>query len=49
MAKVILKKKEHIDIVRGFPWVYDNEIARIEGNFSPGETLVKYFVSGIGT
>lgn len=45
MARVILKKKEHIDIVRGFPWVYDNEIARIEGNFSPGDIVDIYDIT----
>ncbi len=45
MAKVILKKKEHIDIVRGFPWIYDNEIARVEGDFSPGDIVDIYDVS----
>lgn len=45
MAKVILKKKEHIDIVRGFPWIYDNEIARVEGDFSPGDIVDIYDVT----
>jgi len=45
MAKVILKKKEHIDVVRGFPWVYDNEIERIEGNFSPGDVVDIYDIT----
>lgn len=45
MAKVILKKKEHIDVVRGFPWIYDNEIERIEGNFSPGDVVDIYDIT----
>jgi 23S rRNA (cytosine1962-C5)-methyltransferase len=45
MAKVILKKKKHIDIVRGFPWIYDNEIARVEGDFSPGDIVDIYDVT----
>lgn len=42
MAKVILKKREHIDILRGFPWIYNNEIAKIEGDFSPGDVIDIY-------
>lgn len=42
MAKVILKKREHTNIVRGFPWIYNNEIARIEGDFSPGDIVDIY-------
>ncbi|MBC7321336.1 class I SAM-dependent rRNA methyltransferase [bacterium] len=45
MARVILKKREHINIVRGFPWIYDNEIARIEGDFSPGDIVDIYDIS----
>ncbi|MGC8970577.1 MAG: class I SAM-dependent rRNA methyltransferase [bacterium] len=45
MARVILKKKEHINIVRGFPWIFDNEIARIEGNFSPGDVVDIYDIT----
>ncbi|MCX7942261.1 MAG: class I SAM-dependent rRNA methyltransferase [Dictyoglomaceae bacterium] len=38
-AKVILKKDIHKKIVRGNPWIYDNEILKIEGEISPGDTV----------
>lgn len=36
MATIILKSKEDIRIRRGHPWIYDNEIARVEGEPEPG-------------
>jgi 23S rRNA (cytosine1962-C5)-methyltransferase len=35
-ARLILKPKEDIRIRGGHPWVYDNEIALIEGESAPG-------------
>jgi len=35
-AKLILKPKEDLRIRGGHPWIYDNEIARIEGEAAPG-------------
>jgi 23S rRNA (cytosine1962-C5)-methyltransferase len=36
MAIIILKPKEDIRIRHGHPWIYDNEIARVEGEPEPG-------------
>lgn len=36
MATIILKSKEDIRIRRGHPWIYDNEIVRVEGEPEPG-------------
>jgi 23S rRNA (cytosine1962-C5)-methyltransferase len=33
---VILKPREELRIRRGHPWIYDNEIAKVEGNPSAG-------------
>lgn len=38
-ARVILKKGEGRTIKSGGLWVYDNEIARTEGDFSPGDII----------
>ncbi len=35
-AKIVLKPREDIRIRSGHPWVYDNEIARVDGQASPG-------------
>lgn len=36
MVRIILKPKEDIRIRRGHPWIYDNEIAGVEGEPEPG-------------
>ncbi len=41
-ARVILKKGVHTKVVRGNPWIYDNEILKIEGEFSPGDVVDIY-------
>lgn len=41
-ARVILKKGEHKKIVEGSPWIYENEIFKIEGFFSPGDIVDVY-------
>ncbi|MEN2984313.1 MAG: class I SAM-dependent rRNA methyltransferase [Dictyoglomaceae bacterium] len=41
-TKVILKKDIHKKIVRGSPWIYDNEILKIEGKISPGDVVNIY-------
>ncbi len=41
-AKVLLKKGVHTKIVRGNPWIYDNEILKVEGDFSPGDVVDIY-------
>ncbi|WP_273333266.1 class I SAM-dependent rRNA methyltransferase [Dictyoglomus turgidum] len=44
-ARVILKKGVHTKVVRGNPWIYDNEILKIEGDFLPGDVVDIYDVS----
>jgi len=39
MTVVTLKPKEDIRIRRGHPWIYDNEIARVEGEPEPGDEV----------
>jgi len=41
-AKVLLIKGVHTKIVRGNPWIYDNEILKVEGYFSPGDVVDIY-------
>ena len=36
---VFLKPREELRIRRGHPWVYDNEIAKVEGNPAPGSDV----------
>ncbi|MCX7653882.1 MAG: class I SAM-dependent rRNA methyltransferase [Fervidobacterium sp.] len=38
-AKVILKKDIKRRILTGHPWIYDNEIERVEGAFEDGDTV----------
>jgi 23S rRNA (cytosine1962-C5)-methyltransferase len=38
-AKVILRPKEDLRIRWGHPWVYDNEIGRVEGEPEPGDAV----------
>ncbi|MEI6876003.1 MAG: class I SAM-dependent rRNA methyltransferase [Spirochaetota bacterium] len=38
-ATIILKPKEDLRIRWGHPWVYDNEIARVEGEPQPGDSV----------
>jgi 23S rRNA (cytosine1962-C5)-methyltransferase len=42
IKKVILKKGVHTKIVRGTPWIYDNEIAKIFGEINPGDIVDVY-------
>ena len=37
MLKVILNKDEELNILNGFPWVYNNEIKTFEGNIINGD------------
>ncbi len=39
MSEIILKPKEDIRIRHGHPWIYDNEIARVEGDPAPGDEV----------
>lgn len=38
-AKVILKKDIKRRVLNGHPWIYDNEIERIEGEFKDGDVV----------
>ena len=37
MLNVILNKNEELNILNGFPWVYNNEIKTFEGNIINGD------------
>lgn len=39
MPTVTLKPREEIRIRRGHPWIYDNEIASVEGSPAPGDEV----------
>ena len=45
MLKVILNKNEEINILNGFPWVYNNEVNRFEGEIKSGEVCSVYSFS----
>ena len=36
-CKIVLKPKEEIRITEGHPWVYNNEIDKIEGTITSGD------------
>ena len=38
-ARIILRPKEDLRLRAGHPWVYDNEIARVEGEAAPGDEV----------
>jgi len=42
MAKVILKKGEEVRIRMGHPWVFDNEVKNIDGDFNPADIVDVY-------
>jgi 23S rRNA (cytosine1962-C5)-methyltransferase len=42
MAKVILGYKKGKRVESGHPWVYSNEIERIEGDYNPGDIVEVY-------
>ncbi len=41
-CKIYLKPKEEIRIIQGHPWVYNNEIERIDGSIQSGEIAYVY-------
>lgn len=41
-CKIVLKPKEEIRIVQGHPWVFGNEVDRIEGTIQSGEIALVY-------
>lgn len=46
MIKIFLKKNEDRRIRSGHPWVFSNEISRIEGDHDPGAACELYDLSG---
>ena len=44
MLKVILNKDEELNILNGFPWVYNNEIKNFEGNIINGDVCSVYTI-----
>lgn len=45
MLKVYLNKSEEDNLLLGFPWVYNNEISRFEGEIKSGEICSVYTAS----
>src|SRR3989339_888992 len=41
-CKIYLKPKEEIRIIQGHPWVYNNEIERIDGSIKSGDIAYVY-------
>jgi 23S rRNA (cytosine1962-C5)-methyltransferase len=39
MSKVYLKKKIAQRIANGHPWIFNNEVEKVEGEISGGETV----------
>ena len=39
MAKVFLKKTRESRVRAGHPWIFDNDIERVEGDFVPGDVV----------
>lgn len=39
MTKVILKKKEHVRIQEGHPWIFSNEVHHFQGNVENGDIV----------
>ncbi len=46
MTKVYLKKKIAQRIFNGHPWIFGNEVEKIEGEVSPAETVEVYYADG---
>jgi 23S rRNA (cytosine1962-C5)-methyltransferase len=46
MKKVHLKRKIAARIANGHPWIFGNEVERIEGEPSPGDIVEVYFADG---
>ena len=39
MLNVILNKNEEINILNGYPWVFNNEVNSFEGKIESGKVL----------
>ncbi|HZF63127.1 MAG TPA: hypothetical protein VEZ55_01515, partial [Chitinophagaceae bacterium] len=46
MEKVVLKRKIADRIYNGHPWIFNNEVERIEGNPEPGAVVEVYYHDG---
>ena len=46
MLKVYLNKTEEVNILNGFPWVYNNEVNRFEGEIKNGDVVSVYSFNG---
>jgi 23S rRNA (cytosine1962-C5)-methyltransferase len=46
MAKVILKRKIGTRIANGHPWIFANEVEKIEGDAEPGDIVEVYYHDG---
>jgi len=46
MTKVYLKKKIAQRIFNGHPWIFGNEVEKIEGEVNPAETVEVYYADG---
>jgi 23S rRNA (cytosine1962-C5)-methyltransferase len=46
MTKVYLRKKIAQRIANGHPWVFGNEVEKIEGPVEPGDTVEVYYADG---
>jgi len=46
MGKVYLKRKIANRIANGHPWIFANEVEKVEGNPQPGDTVEVYFFDG---
>jgi 23S rRNA (cytosine1962-C5)-methyltransferase len=47
MVVITLKPKEDIRIRQGHPWIYENEIAVVEGIPAPGEEVEVHDARGL--
>src|SRR5687767_1403060 len=46
MEKIILKRKIAPRIASGHPWIFNNEIEKIDGNPSPGSVVEVFYHDG---
>ena len=46
MAKIFLKRKIATRIKNGHPWIFNNEVERMEGNPAPGSIVEVYYHDG---
>ena len=46
MSKVFLKRKVSNRIANGHPWIFGNEVEKIEGNITPGDTVEVFYYDG---